>query len=142
MSISVGDIVEGKVTGITKFGAFVECEDGSKGLVHISQISNDYIEKVEDALKVNDEVKCKVMSIEDNKISFSIKECLPKKEYKKEHKKDFSKKTLSENSEVKKSSKESSFDDLITKFMKDSNERLDSIRQRENKKFSKKKKYN
>ena len=35
MSISVGDIVEGKVTGITKFGAFVECEDGTKGLVHI-----------------------------------------------------------------------------------------------------------
>lgn len=50
MSISVGDIVEGKVTGITKFGAFVECEDGTKGLVHISQISNDYIEKVEDVL--------------------------------------------------------------------------------------------
>lgn len=83
MSISVGDIVEGKVTGITKFGAFVECEDGTKGLVHISQISNDYIEKVEDVLKVNDVVKCKVMSIEDNKISFSIKECLPKKSTKK-----------------------------------------------------------
>ena len=90
MSISVGDIVEGKVTGITKFGAFVECEDGTKGLVHISQISNDYIEKVEDVLKVNDVVKCKVMSIEDNKVSFSIKECLPKKE----HKKNFQRKLI------------------------------------------------
>ena len=139
MSISVGDIVEGKVTGITKFGAFVECEDGTKGLVHISQISNDYIEKVEDVLKVNDVVKCKVMSIEDNKVSFSIKECLPKKE----HKKEFTKKTYSDDSNVDKdSNKESTFDDLLTKFMKESNERLDSIRQRENKKFSKKRKYN
>lgn len=139
MSISVGDIVEGKVTGITKFGAFVECEDGTKGLVHISQISNDYIEKVEDVLKVNDVVKCKVMSIEDKKVSFSIKECLPKKE----HKKEFPKKTYSDDSNVdKESNKESTFDDLLTKFMKESNERLDSIRQRENKKFSKKRKYN
>ena len=138
MSISVGDIVEGKVTGITKFGAFVECEDGTKGLVHISQISNDYIEKVEDVLKVNDVVKCKVMSIEDKKVSFSIKECLPKKE----HKKEFTKKTYSDDSNVDKdSNKESTFDDLLTKFMKESNERLDSIRQRENKKFSKKRKY-
>ncbi|MDD6906089.1 MAG: S1 RNA-binding domain-containing protein [Finegoldia magna] len=136
MSISVGDIVECKVIGITKFGAFVECEDGTKGLVHISQISNDYIEKVEDVLKVNDVVKCKVMSIEDNKVSFSIKECLPKKE----HKKEFSKKTYSEDD--KNSNKESTFDDLLSKFMKESNERLDSIRQRENKKFSKKRKYN
>lgn len=139
MSISVGDIVEGKVTGITKFGAFVECEDGTKGLVHISQISNDYIEKVEDVLKVNDVVKCKVMSIEDKKVSFSIKECLPKKE----HKKEFTKNTYSDDSNVDKdSNKESTFDDLLTKFMKESNERLDSIRQRENKKFSKKRKYN
>ena len=139
MSISVGDIVEGKVTGITKFGAFVECEDGTKGLVHISQISNDYIEKVEDVLKVNDVVKCKVMSIGDKKVSFSIKECLPKKE----HKKEFTKKTYSDDSNVDKdSNKESTFDDLLTKFMKESNERLDSIRQRENKKFSKKRKYN
>ncbi len=139
MSISVGDIVEGKVTGITKFGAFVECEDGTKGLVHISQISNDYIEKVEDVLKVNDVVKCKVMSIEDKKVSFSIKGCLPKKE----HKKEFNKKTYSDDSNVdKESNKESTFDDLLTKFMKESNERLDSIRQRENKKFSKKRKYN
>lgn len=140
MSISVGDIVEGKVTGVTKFGAFVECEGGTKGLVHISQISNDYIEKVEDVLKVNDVVKCKVMSIEDNKVSFSIKECLPKKE----HKKEFSKKTYSDDDKNsnKESSKESTFDDLLSKFMKESNERLDSIRQRENKKFSKNKKYN
>ena len=79
------------------------------------------------------------MSIEDKKVSFSIKECLPKKE----HKKEFTKKTYSDDSNVDKdSNKESTFDDLLTKFMKESNERLDSIRQRENKKFSKKRKYN
>lgn len=139
--VSVGDIVKAKVTGITKFGAFFECEDGTKGLVHISQISNDYIEKVEDVLKIDDEVNCKVMNIEDNKVSFSIKECLPKKEYKRDRAKKVSSNTNSDES-YNKTTKESNFDDILSKFLKDSNERLDSIRHRENKKFSKKRKYN
>ncbi len=139
--VSVGDIVKAKVTGITKFGAFLECEDGTKGLVHISQISNDYIEKVEDVLKIDDEVNCKVMNIEDNKVSFSIKECLPKKEYKRDRAKKVSSNTNSDES-YNKTTKESNFDDILSKFLKDSNERLDSIRHRENKKFSKKRKYN
>lgn len=46
MPITVGEIVEGKVTGITKFGAFISLPEGQNGLIHISEISDDYVEKV------------------------------------------------------------------------------------------------
>jgi Predicted RNA binding protein (contains ribosomal protein S1 domain) len=51
MPLSVGEIVEGTVTGITNFGAFVELPDGKSGLVHISEVSHEYVEKVSDYLK-------------------------------------------------------------------------------------------
>ncbi|MFU0801264.1 MAG: bifunctional 4-hydroxy-3-methylbut-2-enyl diphosphate reductase/30S ribosomal protein S1 [Xylanivirga thermophila] len=72
----VGSIVEGKVVRITSFGAFVELEPGVDGLVHISQISNKRINKVEDALKVGDVIDAKVLDVkpEDHKLSLSIKE--------------------------------------------------------------------
>jgi ribosomal protein S1/(E)-4-hydroxy-3-methyl-but-2-enyl pyrophosphate reductase len=72
----VGSIVEGKVVRITSFGAFVELEPGVDGLVHISQISNKRINKVEDALKVGDIINAKVLDVkpEDHKLSLSIKE--------------------------------------------------------------------
>ncbi|QQK07938.1 S1 RNA-binding domain-containing protein [Miniphocaeibacter halophilus] len=123
MSISVGDIVEGKVTGITKFGAFVTLEDGSNGLVHISEISNEYVEKVEDFIKKDDKVKVKVLSTKDGKISLSMKTTSKKVKQPEEFKKNV------ENSE----NDEMSFEDKISKFLKDSNERYVEIRTRENK---------
>ncbi len=51
MPITVGKVVEGTVTGITNFGAFVQLPGGNSGLVHISEISDDYVEKVTDYLK-------------------------------------------------------------------------------------------
>lgn len=53
MALSVGEIVEGTVTGITNFGAFIRLPEGESGLVHISEISSDYVEKVADYLKKN-----------------------------------------------------------------------------------------
>lgn len=72
----VGDIVSGKVVSITSFGAFVELEPGLEGLVHISQVANKRINKVEDVLKVGDEVQVKIMDVrpEEHRISLSIKE--------------------------------------------------------------------
>ncbi|MDY6065287.1 MAG: S1 RNA-binding domain-containing protein [Finegoldia sp.] len=133
MSVSVGDIVEGKVTGITKFGAFVEIEPGTSGLVHISQISNQYVDKVENFLEVDQEVKCKILSNEDGKISLSIKECLEKPVEKPVEYQNFN----SSNNE----STSSEFDEIMAKFLKQSNERLDSIRQRNNKRNKKKRRY-
>jgi S1 RNA binding domain protein len=77
MQLEVGSIVEGKVTGITKFGAFVELPGGKTGMVHISEISNTYVQEISDHLSDNQVVKVKVLSIsEDGKISLSIKKCL------------------------------------------------------------------
>lgn len=77
MQIEAGSILQGKVTGIAAFGAFVELEGGKTGLVHISEISNEYVEDISKHLTVGQEVKVKVMSVDDNgKIGLSIKRTL------------------------------------------------------------------
>ena len=72
---SIGQIVKGKVSKIASFGAFIELEDGVDGLVHISQISNDHVEKVKDALKVGQEVEARIVRVDggDRRIGLSIK---------------------------------------------------------------------
>ena len=57
MSISKGQILEGTVTGITKFGAFIELSTGETGLVHISEVADTYVNDVNEFLKVKDAVK-------------------------------------------------------------------------------------
>ena len=63
MSISKGQILEGTVTGITKFGAFVELSTGETGLVHISEVADSYVNDVNEFLKVKDTVKVKVLEV-------------------------------------------------------------------------------
>jgi S1 RNA binding domain protein len=80
--VELDSIVEGKVVGITRFGAFVELEDGKRGLVHISEIANHFVKDVNDYLKINDRVKVKVIGISpDGKIDLSIKRVNEDKEY-------------------------------------------------------------
>ena len=78
MEFGVGSILEGKVTGITKFGAFVSLPEGRSGLVHISEIANKRVENVFDELKVGETVNVKIMEIDPDKrrISLSIKALL------------------------------------------------------------------
>ncbi|WP_040196153.1 S1 RNA-binding domain-containing protein [Candidatus Soleaferrea massiliensis] len=77
MQLEVGKIVEGKVTGITKFGAFVELGDGVTGMVHISEVSNEYVKEIKDHLQENQMVKVKILSVsDDGKVSLSIKRAL------------------------------------------------------------------
>lgn len=74
MELTVGQIVEGKITGITKFGVFADLGDGKTGMVHISEVASTYVNEIRDHVKENDVVKMKVLSIsEDGKISLSIK---------------------------------------------------------------------
>lgn len=78
MQLEVGKIYTGKVTGITKFGAFVELEKGTTGMVHISEVANSFVNDINEHLKDGQEVKVKVMSLGDNgKIALSIKKALP-----------------------------------------------------------------
>ncbi len=79
MSIAVGSVISGVVTGITKFGAFVDIGEGKTGLVHISEVADAYVKDVNDYLKVADKVQVKIINIEDNgKIGLSIRQAQPK----------------------------------------------------------------
>lgn len=77
MQLDVGKIYEGKVTGITKFGAFVELEPGTTGMVHISEVANSFVSEIKDHLTDGQAVKVKVLAVsDDGKISLSIKKAV------------------------------------------------------------------
>ena len=123
MSYRVGEILDGVVVGVIRIGAFVRLEDGTEGLVHISEISDEYVEKVEDKVTKGEEVKVKVISINpDGKIALSIKQTLPKK-----------KSVMSSWTESKPEEVDLTFEDKLSKFMKRSNENIQQVRTRENK---------
>ena len=74
MRLEVGEILEGKVTGITQFGAFVSLPEGKSGLIHISEVANTYVSDIHTFLSVGQTVKVRVMKISpDGKISLSAK---------------------------------------------------------------------
>lgn len=74
MELNVGQIVEGKVTGITNFGVFADLGEGKSGLVHISEVARSYVNDINEYVKINDVIKMKVLSIsDDGKISLSIR---------------------------------------------------------------------
>ena len=130
MSIEVGNILEGVVTGITKFGAFVELPGGKVGLVHISEVADVYVKDVNDFLKEKDKVKVKVLSVDDHgKIGLSIKQLQEKKveeqntrpaqssNYRPAPRKQFN------NDFRKHNNSGASFEDKLSKFLKDSDEK-------------------
>ena len=72
--LEIGAIYDGKVTGLTGFGAFVSLPDGKSGMVHISEVSTDYVKDIKDFLKEGQDVKVKVVGISpEGKISLSIR---------------------------------------------------------------------
>lgn len=78
MQLEVGKIYEGKVTGITKFGAFVELDKDTTGMVHISEVANTFVSEIKDHIQEGQTVKVKVLSLgDDGKISLSIKKAQP-----------------------------------------------------------------
>ena len=122
MDAQVGEIYEGKVSGITKFGAFVDFSDGLTGMVHISEITNGFLEKIEDELEMGQEVTVKVISIsEEGKIALSIKQA---------KKREPSKEELSE------------FEMMMKKFKQRSEEKISELNRSNNRKhgYSKKSK--
>lgn len=78
MPIEVGSIVEGVVTGITHFGAFIQLPDGRTGLVHISEVADTYVRDIKEFLKEQDRVKVKVLTFDDRgKVGLSIRQADP-----------------------------------------------------------------
>jgi len=77
MQLEIGKIYDGKVKNITQYGAFVDIEGGGTGMVHISEISNSFVNEIRDFLTENQEVKVKVIGINDaGKVSLSIKKAV------------------------------------------------------------------
>lgn len=75
MALQKGEIIEGKVTGLTNFGAFIELPENKVGMVHISEVSNQFVKEISDFLEKGQIVKVKVLNIDDSgKISLSIKQ--------------------------------------------------------------------
>ncbi len=114
MSIEQGKVVEGVVTGITSFGAFVQIPNNLTGLVHISEIDHEYVRDVNDFLKVNDRIKVKVISVDEKgKIGLSIKQAKPAPQSRQRR-------------------PSLSFEDKMAKFLKESEERQQQLRKNQN----------
>ena len=130
MELEPGKIIEGKVTGVTQFGAFVSFDGGKTGLIHISEIALEYVKDIKEHIKAGDVVKAKILAIDEaGKISLSIKQALlearanskkaaPKKTFTKPDDYDWSKKTSSSGS----------FEDMLAKFKQDSDEKLHDVK--------------
>jgi S1 RNA binding domain protein len=78
MQVEVGAVLTGKVTAITKYGAFVDLSEGKSGMIHISEVAASFVKEIRDYLTENQEVKVKVIGIDEkNRISLSIKQLEP-----------------------------------------------------------------
>ncbi|MEB6551170.1 S1 domain-containing RNA-binding protein [Heyndrickxia sporothermodurans] len=120
MSIEVGSKLQGKVTGITNFGAFVELPEGSTGLVHISEVDDNYVKDINEHLKVGDEVLVKVINEKDGKIGLSIrkaKEQTQSQTHRPRQNKPNNNFRTKEN-----------FEQKMARFLKDSEDRLSSLK--------------
>ncbi len=125
MPLEVGQIIDGKVTGITAFGAFIQLPEGKTGLVHISEVAQEYVKDISSHLKENQIVKVKVLTIDQNgKVSLSIKKACDQKPPVV-----VSKAPMEvEWNNSKNSSGNASFEDRLAKFMKDSDEKLHDLK--------------
>ena len=130
MQLSVGDLVEGKVTGITNFGVFVDLPEGKTGMVHISEVARTYVNDINEHVKQGDTVKMKVLSIsEDGKISLSIKRAEERKPYEKREPRTSPK---PDNSFVwgQRKSEPASFEDMMNKFKQTSDEKFSDLKRK------------
>ena len=113
----VGEVLSGKITGITKFGAFVDIGNGRTGMVHISEIADEYISEITDHVHVGDIVNVAVININGDKIGLSIKQTLPSFVARQEAR-----------NRAKDAASAQNFEDKLAKYMKDSDERHSDLR--------------
>lgn len=142
MQMEVGSVLEGKVTGIAPFGAFVELEGGKTGLVHISEVASEYVNDINEHLKEGQTVKVKIIGMENGKISLSIKKAdenfVDKKEERRRNDKNnrparhaakpYDPKKPPEEFEFAGKRSDMSFDDMLQKFKQDSDEKFQALK--------------
>lgn len=149
MQHEIGKIVEGKVTGITKFGAFVELEDGAVGMVHISEVSPTYVNDISEHLKDQQNVKVKILNIsDDGKISLSIKKAMPQQQSAPQQRdnanrpSDFNNRNVGNarssrqnnnyNKPSQQNNKVASFEEMLSKFIQSSDEKISDLKRDKN----------
>lgn len=121
MSIEVGKKLQGKVTGITNFGAFVELPEGKTGLVHISEVADNYVKDINEHLSVGDEVTVKVLNVEsDGKIGLSIKKAKDNPAP--------TRRKPSHSQQKPTRDRPENFESKMNRFLKDSEDRLASLK--------------
>lgn len=149
MDLVVGTILDGKVSGIMKFGAFVSLPGGKSGLVHISEIAHSYVNEVKDFLSEGQDVKVKIIGIDDaGRINLSIKKAVeqsPVAAVSRSHEKSmtggrrtapFRVSNSTDNFRSSPKSNNSSFEDKLKQFMQDSDSRISGMKQYSDRKNS------
>ena len=140
MEFTVGNIYEGKVTGITSFGAFVQLAPGKSGMVHISEIANSYVDDIKKHIREGDTVRVKLIGIDQNgRINLSIKKALPAPEKPQNAPRPPRTKPASEaappapaGAPVEKSA-DSAFEDKLRMFMQRSESKMSDLRMQKDK---------
>ncbi len=132
MQLTVGEIIEGKITGITNFGVFVDIGEGKSGMVHISELSNTYVTDINEIFKVGDSVKAKILNIgDDGKIALSIKKAeeQPKKAFK-ERKTFTQSKPDGSYTWTPKKTEPASFEEMMNRFKQSSDEKFSDLKRK------------
>lgn len=114
----IGEIVKGEVTNVTNFGAFVKLADGEEGLVHISEIANEFVKDINDFVQLGQQIEVKVLARnkKNNKLELSIKQTKPVEE------------SNGEPLFIRKKTKDQNFEDKMSQFLKKSEEKLIDVR--------------
>ncbi len=133
MDLAVGQIVEGKVTGITKFGAFVQLAEGKTGMVHISEVASTFVKDIHDFITEDQTVRVKILSIaEDGKISLSIKKAQTQEEQQAAQPRAPQQRKPRENNSYswtpKKSVEPQTFEEMLSKFKQTSEDKMSDLK--------------
>ena len=132
MEFKKGEVVKGKVTGIVKFGAFVELAPGKSGLVYISEIANTFVKEVSDFLTVGQEVTVKIINVDENgRINLSIKQALPQKAPERPRPPERFRQPVAQTQTFTNGDEpplDAAFEDKLKRFMKDSDSKMSDIR--------------
>ena len=125
MQLEVGAILDGTVTSITKFGAFVSLAEGKSGLVHISEVANTFVTDVNDYLKVGQAVKVRVLAITpDGKINLSIKRAVEAPPQQNPERSAQPPRQNAQYGQVHGPTNDASFEDRLKQFMQESDSRI------------------
>ncbi|NLT58113.1 MAG: S1 RNA-binding domain-containing protein [Clostridiales bacterium] len=130
MELEVGAVLEGRVTSITKFGAFIELPENRTGMVHISEVSVGFVKEIADHLKENQQVRVKVIDIDKNgRINLSIKQLagpVSQEGQRPPHRKPSQRRPMGW--QPKAIAAPTTFEEMMSKFKQDSDDKMSSLR--------------